>query len=119
MAREALEQQAISALLSQSNDETEIKSSTPRQAEDSRQLSPPKSPSQRQVQSGEGTADGSPSQTKVADNQITPYQTSRGGTRESSRKKKKKDAAAGEKAAKVYRLTNQINYDTEMADGMS
>jgi hypothetical protein len=56
---------------------------------------------------------------------IAPYQAQRpadspsrscAGTRESSRRKKK-DPAAGEKAAKAYRLTNQLNYESEIADG--
>ena len=54
---------------------------------------------------------------------IAPFQKpvespsrSRGGTQESSRRKTK-DPAVGTKAAKAYRLTNQLNYDSEMADG--
>lgn len=123
--REALEQQAVSALLSQSvSDETDAvkKASGQGYFEGAEGVGSPQhkssSSEQQQIHSGNQihTSVGKTSPKKAVGSSIAPYQKARDDSKESSRKKKK-DAAAGEKAAKVYRLTNQLSHETEIADG--
>ena len=121
--REALEQQAVSALLSQSvSDEADAvkKASREGKVEGAKGVASQqhKSSEQQQTHSRNetNTIAGETSPKKSVGSSIAPYQKARDDSKESSRTKKK-DAAAGEKAAKVYRLTNQLNHETEIADG--